>query len=76
MGKVITSQLYTTNESQEVSPFPAGDHNAQINRHAQRHNKHKTKKNHKNPQKSITLERSVNIFTRGLKQVSWRQPLP
>ena len=26
----------TTNESQEVSLFPAGDHKAHINRHAQR----------------------------------------
>ena len=25
-GKVTTSQLEITNESQEVSPFPAGDH--------------------------------------------------
>ena len=25
-GKVSKSQLDTTNESQEVSPFPAGDH--------------------------------------------------
>ena len=25
----------TTNESQEVSPFPAGDHKAHINRRAQ-----------------------------------------
>ena len=25
-GKVTTSQLDITNESQEVSPFPAGDH--------------------------------------------------
>ena len=44
-GKVTNSQLDTTNESQEVSPFPAADHKAQINRHAQRHNKHKTEKN-------------------------------
>ena len=29
-GKVTNSQLYTTNESQEVSPFPAVDHKAQI----------------------------------------------
>ena len=28
-GKVTTSQLDITNESQEVSPFPAGDHKAQ-----------------------------------------------
>ena len=26
-GKVTNSQLDTTNESQEISPFPAGDHN-------------------------------------------------
>ena len=39
-GKVTNSHLDTTNDSQEVSPFPAGDHKAQINRHAQRHNKH------------------------------------
>ena len=44
-GKVTNSQLYTTNESQEVSPFPAGDHKAHINRRAQRHSKHKTEKN-------------------------------
>ena len=37
----------TTNESQEVSPFPAGDHKAHINRRAQRHIKHKTEQNHK-----------------------------
>ena len=43
-GKVTNSQLDTTNESQEVSPFPAGDHKAHINRPAQRHSKHKTEK--------------------------------
>ena len=40
-GKVTNSQLDTTNESQEVSPFPAGDHKAHINRRMQRHSKHK-----------------------------------
>ena len=40
-GKETKSQLHTTNESQEVSPFPAGDHKAQINIHAQKHCKHK-----------------------------------
>ena len=35
-GKVTNSQLDTTNESQEVSPFPAGDHKALINRRAKR----------------------------------------
>ena len=33
-GKVITSQLDITNESQEVRPFPAGDHKASTNRRA------------------------------------------
>ena len=32
--KVTNSQLETTNESQEVSSFPAGDHKAHINRRA------------------------------------------
>ena len=31
-GTVTNSQLDTTNESQEVSPVPAGDHKAHINR--------------------------------------------
>ena len=31
-GKVTNAQLDTTNESQEVSPFLAGDHKAHINR--------------------------------------------
>ena len=43
-GKVTNSKLDTTNESQEVSPFPAGDHKAHLNRHVQRHSKHKTEK--------------------------------
>ena len=42
--KVSNSQLDTANESQEVNPFPAGDHKAHINRRAQRHRKHKTEK--------------------------------
>ena len=35
-GNVTNSQLDTTNESQEGSPFPAGGHNAHINRRAQK----------------------------------------
>ena len=41
-GKVTNSQLDIINESQEVSPFPAGDHKVPINRRARKHNKHKT----------------------------------
>ena len=42
-GKVTTSQLDITNESQEVDPFQTGDHKASINRRARKHNKTKTK---------------------------------
>ena len=41
-GKVTNSQLDTTIESQEVSPFPAGEHKAHINIRSQRHSKHRT----------------------------------
>ena len=43
-GKVTNSQLDTTNESLEVTPFPAGDHKAHINRRLQRQSKHKKEK--------------------------------
>ena len=61
-GKVTNSQLDTTNQSQEVSPFPAGDHKAHINRRAQRHSKHKTNKNIKDPQKKYRLGTVSKIF--------------
>ena len=61
----VTGALDTTNESKEVSPFPVGDHKAHINRRAQRHSKHKTEKNIKDPQRSTALERSENYFTGG-----------
>ena len=41
-GKVTKTQLNITNESQEVSPFSAGDHKAAMNRH-----KSMTKTRHK-----------------------------
>ena len=43
----------TTNESQEVSPFPAGDHKAHINRRTQRHSKHKTEQKYKRSTKEV-----------------------
>ena len=52
-GKVTNSQLDTTNESQEVSPFPAGDHKAHINRRAQRHSKRKTEQKRKRFTKEV-----------------------
>ena len=52
-GKVTNSQLDTTNENQEVSPFLAGYHKARINRRAQRHSKHKTEQKHKRSTKEV-----------------------
>ena len=46
--KVTPLQLDITNDSQEVSPFQAGDHKASINRRARKHNKNKTEKCHLN----------------------------
>ena len=64
-GKVTNSQFYTTNEGQEVSPFAAVDHKAQINRRTQRHSKHKPEKNIKYPQKKYRLgtgsRRQLNV---------------
>ena len=51
-GEVTKSQLYITNESQEVSPFPAVDHKAHINSRAQRQNIHKIEKD-KIPTKNV-----------------------
>ena len=61
-GKVTNSQLDTTNESQEVSPFPAGDHKAHINRRAQRHSKHKTEQKHKGSTKEYRLGTVSKLF--------------
>ena len=52
-GKVTNSQLDTTNGSQEVSPFQAGNHKAHINRHAQKHSKRKTEKHKKKSTKEV-----------------------
>ena len=43
-GEMTNSQISTPNESQEVSPSPAGGHKANINRRVQKHSKHKKEK--------------------------------
>ena len=65
-GKMTNSQQDTTNESQEVSPFPAGDHKAHINRRAQRHSTHKTEKTHKKSTKKYHLGTVSKVFYWGL----------
>ena len=49
--KETTSQLDITNESQEVSLFPVGDHKASINRRARKHSKKQDRNNKNDPQK-------------------------
>ena len=61
-GKVTTSQFYITNESQMVSPFPAGDHKASINIRARKHSKGKTEITQMIINRSTALERSFKIF--------------
>ena len=64
---MINLQLDTTNEGQEVSPFPAGDHKAHINRRAQRHSKHKTEQKHKTSTKEVPpWNGQSNILLEGL----------
>ena len=60
-GKVTSSQLDTTNESQEVSLFPAGDHKAQTDAHKGIANT-KQKKNIKDPPKKYRLGTVSKIF--------------
>ena len=60
-GKVTTSQLDITNESQEVSPFPAEVHESITKQ---------DRNNINDPQKKYHLETvSKNIFSGGLKLV-------
>ena len=60
--KVTNSQLDTTNESQEVSPFPTGDHKAHQNRRTQRHSKRKTETHFKDPQQKYCLGTVCKVF--------------
>ena len=67
-GKVTTSQLDITNESLEVSPFPARDHKASINRRTRKQNK-QNRNNRNNPQKKHRLGTvSKNILIEGLNR--------
>ena len=61
-GKVTNSQLDTTNKSQEVSPFPAGDHKAhKTDTHKDIANTRQNK-NIKDPQKKYRLGAVSKIF--------------
>ena len=68
-GELTNSQLDTTNKSQDVSPFPAGDHKALVNRRAQRHSKHKTEQKHKRSTKEVPpWNGQYNILLEGLNR--------
>ena len=69
------TRKHHTHESQEASPFPAGDHNAAKNRQESMTdtNKNKIKKIHK---RSTALERSEKSFHWGVKLVLRYQTHP
>ena len=67
-GKVTDSQLDTTNESQEVSPFPAGDYKAHINRRTQMHGKHKKEKHKRSAKEVPPWNGQSNILLEGLNR--------
>ena len=50
-GKVTATQLDIINESQEVSPFPGGDHKASINRRERKITKKQDRNDINDPQK-------------------------
>ena len=62
-GKMTNPQLDTTNQSQEVSPFPTGDHKAHINRRAQRYSKHKTEKHIRSTKSNISIPAFIKVNT-------------
>ena len=65
-GKLTTSQLDVTYESQEVSLFPAGVHKASMNRRTRKPNKKKTEKHINDPQKKHRIGTvSKNILLEG-----------
>ena len=65
----MKSQLDTTNESQKVSPFPAGDLKAHINRRKQRHSKHTTQQNYRISTKEVPPWNGLwNILLEGLNR--------
>ena len=65
---IPTSQLDITNENQEVSPFPAGDIKASINRRAQSITKTKTSVDG-TPTQIPAFE-----LTKHLKSLMWLRP--
>ena len=67
-GRVTNSQLDTTNENQEVNPFPPCDHKAHMNRRSQRHNKHKTGKHKISTKEVLPWNGHYNILLEGLNQ--------
>ena len=58
----LTAQFDTTNESQDISPFPTDGHKAHINRHTQMHSYTRQKKIIKDQQKKYRLGTASKIF--------------
>ena len=67
-GKVTTSQLDITKESQKVSPFP-GDHKASTNRRSSKHNKTRQKYHKWSTREARPWNDQQKYFAVGLKPV-------
>ena len=68
-GKVTTSQLDITNQSQEVSPFPSADHKTSINRRPRKQNKKLDRNNINDPQMKHRIGTASNyILQEGLNR--------
>ena len=74
--KVTTSQLDITNESQEVSPFPVGDHKASINRRTRKRNKKRQKEHKLSTKEAPSWNGQRKYFIGGFKLVSPHANLP
>ena len=67
-GKVTKNTINITNKSQEISPFPAGDHKAAMSRIESMRNTRQKKTN--DPQKIRLGTVSKNILLEGLNPIS------
>ena len=74
MGKCKLTDRHHKREL--IGQPPAGDHKAHTNRRTQRHSKHKTEKNVKDPQKKYRPRTASKHTTEGTKPASRRQPHP
>ena len=75
-GKATNPQPDPTNESQEVSPFPAGDQKPHMNRGTQRYSKHDRKKHKRSTKEAPPQNGQQNIPLKGPNRPHGTNPTP